>query len=155
MGWIGVDLDGTLAEWDGVWKGPLDIGKPIPKMVERVKGWLAEGKEVRIFTARVNSGSVADDAAADAAIQLWTFEYLGQNLQSTFKKDRHMIELWDDLAVQVEKNTGEGMENLLQNLLAVLHGDGGHYSAKHGLKKATEDAMEKYYGICQDRCCVR
>lgn len=46
-GWIGVDLDGTLAHYDG-WKGETHIGKPIPLMLARVKRWLAEGKEVRI-----------------------------------------------------------------------------------------------------------
>jgi hypothetical protein len=34
--WVGVDLDGTLAEYHG-FKGPEHIGKPIPKMVARVK----------------------------------------------------------------------------------------------------------------------
>lgn len=57
-GWIGVDLDGTLAHYDG-WKGPEHIGAPIPAMVERVKAWLAEGKEVRISTARADGGEVA------------------------------------------------------------------------------------------------
>ena len=37
--WIGVDLDGTLAEWDG-WKGHEHIGPPIPAMLERVKRWI-------------------------------------------------------------------------------------------------------------------
>ena len=27
--WIGVDLDGTLAEWDG-WHGHQHVGEPIP-----------------------------------------------------------------------------------------------------------------------------
>ena len=55
MGWIGVDLDGTLAEHYWPAKGDYDptrIGDPIPMMVERVRGWLAEGREVRVFTAR-------------------------------------------------------------------------------------------------------
>jgi len=34
--WIGVDLDGTLAHYDG-WKGPTHIGAPIHKMVQRVR----------------------------------------------------------------------------------------------------------------------
>jgi len=50
-GWIGVDFDCTLAEYHG-WNGG-ELGPPIPAMVERVKAWLAEGREVRIFTARV------------------------------------------------------------------------------------------------------
>ena len=49
-GWIGVDLDGTLAEY-GEFKGLYVIGDPIPKMVERVQRWLAEGWEVCIMTA--------------------------------------------------------------------------------------------------------
>jgi hypothetical protein len=51
-GWIGVDFDGTLAEY-GSWQGPGHTGKPIPAMVERVKRWKEEGREVRIFTARI------------------------------------------------------------------------------------------------------
>jgi len=42
-GWIGVDLDGTLAHYEG-FKGAQHIGEPISPMVERVKRWLAEGK---------------------------------------------------------------------------------------------------------------
>ena len=50
MSWIGVDLDGTLAQYGG-WKGPDTIGDPVPMMKERVMKWLNEGAEVRIFTA--------------------------------------------------------------------------------------------------------
>src|SRR5687767_12144507 len=50
-GWIGVDLDGTLAYYDG-WKGPGHIGKPVPAMAKRVRKWLEQGCDVRIFTAR-------------------------------------------------------------------------------------------------------
>ena len=31
----------------------------------------------------------------------------------------------------------------LRNLLAIIHRDGGHYVAEHGLEKATEDAIKK------------
>ena len=45
-GWIGVDLDGTLAHYDG-WKGIEHVGPPIPAMLARVKYWLEHktGKE--------------------------------------------------------------------------------------------------------------
>lgn len=36
-GWIGVDLDGTLAFYDS-WRGIDHIGAPIPLMLQRVKG---------------------------------------------------------------------------------------------------------------------
>jgi len=52
-GWIGIDLDGTLAEY-GKWQGVDHIGAPIPLMVARVKRMIAEGINVRIYTARVH-----------------------------------------------------------------------------------------------------
>jgi hypothetical protein len=113
-GWIGVDLDGTLAEYHG-WQGPRHIGKPIPKMVERVKRWLKEGKQVKIFTARVShDGSterVVDALSAHLAIVEWCIGVFGHPLQITNVKDYAMHELWDDRAVQVRQNTGERMDN--------------------------------------------
>lgn len=109
-GWIAVDLDGTLAEYDH-WRGIEHIGNPIPKMVDRVKRWLAEGHDVRIFTARVDGG-LGDDAARDVAavkghIEQWCLKHIGQVLPVTNVKDFGMVELWDDRAVQVVANTGE------------------------------------------------
>jgi len=52
-GWIGVDLDGTLAKSVKAQNGE-EIGGPIHPMVQLVKVWLARGEDVRIFTARVN-----------------------------------------------------------------------------------------------------
>ena len=34
-------------------------------------------------------------------------------------------------------------EELLLNLLATIHRDGGHYVSDHGVEKATKDAMKK------------
>lgn len=114
-GWIGVDLDGTLALYDG-FKGPEHIGEPVPLMLERVKKWLAEGREVRIFTARVgctdlvNKDGTRDDAAfaavARAHIEVWCQKHIGVKLPVTAVKDFGMVELWDDRCVQVRPNTG-------------------------------------------------
>jgi len=49
--WIGVDLDGTLAEADA-WQGFDHIGKPVPQMVKRVRIWSELGYRVKIVTAR-------------------------------------------------------------------------------------------------------
>lgn len=98
-GWIGVDLDGTLAKYTR-YKGDTDIGDPIPKMVTRVKDWLAAGKLVRIFTARANK------PAAVKAIEKWCKLQFGKSLPVTNIKDHKMVELWDDRAHRVEKNTG-------------------------------------------------
>lgn len=100
--WIGVDLDGTLAYYD-TWDGTPAIGKPIPAMVERVKGWLAEGKEVRILTARMDD---PPDDSIRIAIEDYCELHLGQRLEATCIKGKGMVEFWDDRAVRVEKNTG-------------------------------------------------
>lgn len=108
-GWIGVDFDGTLAEYDR-WRGVEHCGAPIPLMVARVKEWLAAGNEVKIFTARVYSDGTpkrdADVMIARTAIAQWCLEHIGQVLEITNIKDFGMIELWDDRAVSVMKNTG-------------------------------------------------
>lgn len=101
QGWIGVDLDGTLAHYDG-WQGADHIGPPVPLMLERVKRWLAEGREVRIFTARISDG----DEAVYEAIRTWCYDHIGRYVSVTNIKDQHMIELWDDRCVQVIPNTG-------------------------------------------------
>lgn len=98
-GWIGVDLDGTLAQYSE-WKGPDSIGAPIPAMLARVKEWLAAGIEVRIVTAR------ACDPRQIPYINVWLEKHVGQVLTVTDRKDYDMIVLFDDRAVQVEKNTG-------------------------------------------------
>ena len=103
MGWIAVDLDGTLAEYD-IWRGCEHIGKPIPAMSFRVKKWLAEGKDVRIFTARA---SVPEQIPY---IVDWCIKHFNSALPVTNVKDFAMIELWDDRAIQVEANTGRRID---------------------------------------------
>lgn len=112
-GWIGVDLDGTLAVYDG-WQGAEHIGEPVPAMLARVKRWLEHGHPVhgevgvKILTARV---SVPDqrDAVMETLVP-WMLEHIGTELVVTNEKDYGMIELWDDRAVQVEANTGRRMD---------------------------------------------
>jgi hypothetical protein len=97
--WIGVDLDGTLAEYYG-W-GDGKIGKPIPEMMKRVKEWLANGNKVKIFTARAGY----DDSQVPM-IHEWLVKHGLPKLEVTAKKDFDMTELWDDRCIQVVPNTG-------------------------------------------------
>ena len=115
-GWIGVDLDGTLAH-EEAWQNPSHIGKPIAPMVARVKGWLAEGKQVKIFTARGELGvqSLGELADALTAIDRWCEEHLGQVLPITATKDHQMIECWDDRCVQLVPNTGLTLREALRH----------------------------------------
>lgn len=98
-GWIGVDLDGTLAHYDG-WKGVEHIGEPIERMVNRVKYAIKQGITIKLFTAR----------AIEPECIPYIEDWLGANglgeLEITNVKDFDMIELWDDKVVQVEQNTG-------------------------------------------------
>lgn len=110
-GWIGVDLDGTLARYTG-WRGETHIGEPIEAMVSRVKQWRSSGIDVRIFTARVADAALNLDGsrhevnAVVEAIQNWCMEHIGEVLPVTNRKDFAMVELWDDRCVQVVPNTG-------------------------------------------------
>ena len=110
-GWIGVDLDGTLAEYD-TWKGASHIGKPIPRMVERIKMWLEKGVEVKIFTARVSCNNPVKYESESAIIE-WCKKHIGQALPVTAEKDYGMIELWDDRCVQVLPNTGVALQEFM------------------------------------------
>lgn len=119
MSWIGIDLDGTLAEDNG--KFP-EIGAPVPAMVLLVKKLLAQGREVRIFTARAAitgrrdvgpevakywpHGELVFVSQQRQAIEAWCEEHLGQALPVTAQKDFDMLHFYDDRAVQVETNTG-------------------------------------------------
>lgn len=110
MGWIGVDLDGTIAHYDK-WKGMERIGEPIQPMLDRAKQWLGEGKEVKIFTAR------ASRPGGVKPIQEWLKKHGIGGLEITNTKDFNMIELWDDKAVQIIPNTGETIEDKLTDLI--------------------------------------
>jgi hypothetical protein len=112
MGWIGVDLDGTLAyyghaESAALHQGWVKIGYPLMPMVHRVHQWLAEGRDVRIVTARVAPHPKGNIANNRAAIEEWCLQHLGKVLPVTNSKDWEMVELWDDRAIQVVTNTGE------------------------------------------------
>lgn len=111
-GWIGVDLDGTLAHYDG-WRGEAHIGAPVPAMAARVRRWLSEGRHVKIFTARVwegaknLDGSPRDTSPVRKAIEDWCVRHLGEKLEVTCVKDYGMIALYDDRAYHVVPNTGQ------------------------------------------------
>lgn len=100
-GWIGVDFDGTLSVYDH-WRGIDHVGAPIKPMCDRVRNWLDQGVEVRIFTARC-----AGPEDCKPAIEKFCMGQFGEVLPITNVKDFGLIELWDDRAVQVRYNTGE------------------------------------------------
>jgi hypothetical protein len=104
-GHILVDFDRTLAEYSSWEEQGAKLGSPIQPMVERVKRWLAAGKEVRIFTARASFSNprMVEDMTA---IRKWCEVFLGKALTVTNEKDFNSEAIWDDIAMTVEANTG-------------------------------------------------
>ncbi len=129
-GWVGIDLDATIAHYEG-WKGAKHIGAPIPAMVSRVEKWLADGKDVRIVTARVAPDSHPNAKAPEvsvAVIRSVIKKWLRDNIKGgekitiiTHKKDKEMKELWDDRAVQVEPNTGKRVDGVKEATILDLN----------------------------------
>lgn len=108
--WIGFDLDGTLAEYDG-WSGIEYIGKPVKRMCELAKKLHSEGKIIKIFTARVAPRKDdTDSSKAKDYIEKWCEENLGFVPPVTYEKDALMETLYDDRAVQIIPNTGIEIE---------------------------------------------
>jgi hypothetical protein len=98
--WIGVDLDGTLAKESSSAR-PDTIGEPVHAMLDRVKAWIAEGKTVKIFTAR------AGNPRQVIKVQEWLRQQGLPPLEITNIKDYRMIQLWDDRCVCVATNQGQ------------------------------------------------
>lgn len=106
-GWIALDLDGTLARVD-VPRVPEElgdpvppIGPPVPAMLSRLRGWIARGETVKIFTGRACVPGGIEE------VQRWLVSHGLPLLEVTNAKDRGTMEIWDDRAVGVELNTGE------------------------------------------------
>jgi hypothetical protein len=100
--WIGIDLDGTLAEHATGRFRENHIGKAIPRMVDKLWGHLNKGDTVKIFTARI-----AKKPHMRKVIQHWLMMQGIPPLEVTNIKDPGMTKLYDDKAIKVEKNTGK------------------------------------------------
>ncbi len=97
--WIGVDLDGTLAYYDDR-SSSKKIGIAVPEMLTLVKKMIYNGIRIKIFTAR------ATDPEQLPIIRKWLKTNNLPELEITNIKDYHMLRLYDDRCIQVEKNTG-------------------------------------------------
>ncbi len=151
-GWIGVDLDGTLAKYNG-WQGPLHIGEPIQPMLDRVKNWLLQGIEVRIVTARVswiedNNESLEQSFMCRYTIDKWCEQWLGKTLLITNEKDYGMLELWDDRCKQVVPNTGESVEQNYLNAIGLVLEQNAEIKRLNNLLKQQDESRIKLANSC-------
>jgi hypothetical protein len=143
-GWIGVDFDGTIAEYYE-WMGWNVFGSPIMPMIYRIRRWLGEGHDVKVLTARIGvvggywegtkwvhgeakinscriTGAKFSNADMARAISEYTEKHVGAALDVTCIKDLRMIELWDDRCIQVEPNTGRTVFDELEAEAVALMG---------------------------------
>jgi hydroxymethylpyrimidine pyrophosphatase-like HAD family hydrolase len=141
--WIGVDMDGTLAHYDDKALPWNIFGPPIPRMVERIQGWLLQSKTVIIVTARVFPYIHGVEQKLDPdhkwqsclvtgarfsienmleVIGDYTERHVGQRLAATCAKDYRMLQLWDDRAVQVIPNTGRTLHDEFEAMKVAQEG---------------------------------
>lgn len=112
--WIGVELDGTLAEEVEVNENyALTIGKPYPRMIEFVKSIIEAGTKVKIFTARV-SDMEPRHAAAEKAIRKWTKAQFGVPLESTATRDYLCVTIISTKVKQIIPENQILLESMLQ-----------------------------------------
>lgn len=122
-GWIGFDLDGTLAYHDPDSGFKKEVGPPVGadndgiSLLDRVRVLISQGREVKIFTARIwplgtleelnpkNSARVREASEQLRLIRKFCLQNLGQILEVTCIKDPTMYKIVDDRAVTVERNT--------------------------------------------------
>lgn len=135
-GWIGFDLDGTLAHYNSGKFRADEVGEPIAPIVQLARRYMARGNEIRIFTARVYPINACIDALSSdiqldiwmmqlrrqapelmkeriteafttvKAIRKWSELHLGRVVSVTNVKDYNMTVLYDDRARQVLTNQG-------------------------------------------------
>ena len=99
-GWIGIDLDGTLANYEEGGSGNIPIGTIVPAMEAKVREYLAQGIKCKLFTARCG---FPDEIPK---IEQWLAEHNLSELEITNIKDHGMKVLYDDRCAQVVVNTG-------------------------------------------------
>lgn len=143
--WIGFDLDGTLAVYLK-WEGIDHIGEPVKPMVDLIKRLHAEGKYVKIVTARVAPrkegtekkpnpyyGKPVPSYAEKSDYRShyeedkewgpirfiidWCEKNLGFVPEITHEKDHLMEALYDDRVIQVVPNKGIVIKDLLDELI--------------------------------------
>ncbi len=100
QGWIGFDLDDTLASYDG-WHGEEHIGEPIIPMILKLQQFINAGYKCKIFTARAGNG-----IAQINHIHNWLNHYGLPSLEVTNIKDFNCICFYDDRCIAVESGTG-------------------------------------------------
>lgn len=92
--WIGFDLDGTLAHDTPFRYDDTVIGTPIEAVASAARRLIAEGKDVRLFTARAYNAS----PEVLRAMEGWCEKCLGKKIPIQAHKDNELLYFFDDRA---------------------------------------------------------
>lgn len=110
---VAVDADRTLFFYDKEKSRLPDgrfniyyLGAPIPEVVEACRMLLAQGHDFRIFTARAFPRPDGSHVEACRVIEEAALKLFGRRIQVTCMKSFEFDEIWDDMAISIEANTG-------------------------------------------------
>lgn len=124
-GWYGFDLDACIAYYDH-YRGDAHIGEPIWPMVNLMRKFIADGRRVKIFTARVSPAAIVgrnpsiktqegiekELTKIVQAIVDWSLQNIGSLVPITATKDYEMITCYDDRCIQIVPNEGRRADGL-------------------------------------------
>ncbi len=109
-GYVDCDLDGSLVKNDVELPFTMGkIGSPINKSIERIQRHIHNGDDVRIFTARAEYTG-QDRELMIEKINQFCEEHFGKRLPITNRKSVWSRIIYDDIAIQLEPNTGERID---------------------------------------------
>lgn len=110
---VAVDADRTLFHYDKARSrlpdGRFDInylGDPIPGVVDACRMLLAQGHDFRIFTARAFPRPDGSHIDAIHVVEQAALKLFGRRIVVTCMKSFEFDEIWDDMAISIEANTG-------------------------------------------------
>ena len=144
--WHGVGFDGTLATYPD--EGTGSLGRPVAAMVARVKSWLAEGRLVKIVTARVASAFQVDRDYQRELIEAWCEEHLGQKLPVTCTVDSAMMWLYHHRCLQVIPRSGELVNEILDKVCDQRDGLKGRLNGADALIESLRSELERSRARC-------
>ena len=144
----------------------LDWNRALPDPVIRIGyEYVVAAECLRLITKETNTAAtgMGDALTLSAPPQVWLqidTDGDAEDRSETIRREnwgdltwhhesiggQEVVYIRHDLAAQPAPVVGDDLRDV-RELLAVMHGDGGHYCAEHGIAKASCDALEKYNSI--------
>jgi hypothetical protein len=135
----GVDLpDATVAQWQRDAAFIAHARTDVPALVARVRELEAECERMKTFAAQSFSAMIRQEVEQMREYGL-SYEGVRKVLHEYNDGEISFGKLMD-LIRAAARAMAEDNQRAASNLLAIIHGDGGHYEDAHGTVKACKDA---------------